>query len=185
MDFFKDTVNFLAAPYFYFVLTSSALAVFLWKREALTSNRVGYVLFGFLTLFFLFGMTDENFRLIVGKPDNVPITALIFLLIFFTWYSMRQAVRNDRRLMEGRPPVEKDEADRVWVWPDLVYTELIALILCSAVLIVWSIALKAPLEQRRIRRIHRTRRRRPGTSWDSRRCWCTSTPGWPGSCCRA
>ena len=147
MDFFKDTVNFLSAPYIYFFLTSSALGVFLWKREALTSTRVGYGLFGFLTLFFVFGMTDENFRLIVGKPDNVPITALIFLLIFFVWYSMRQAVENDRRLMAGRPPVEKDEADRVWVWPDLVYTELIALILCTAVLIVWSIVLKAPLEQ--------------------------------------
>jgi hypothetical protein len=33
------------------------------------------------------------------------------------------------------------------VWPDLVYTELISLILCSVVLIVWSILLKAPLEQ--------------------------------------
>jgi hypothetical protein len=33
------------------------------------------------------------------------------------------------------------------VWPDLVYTELISLILCSVVLIVWSIFLKAPLEQ--------------------------------------
>ncbi|MBI3264762.1 MAG: hypothetical protein HYZ58_16680, partial [Acidobacteria bacterium] len=42
---------------------------------------------------------------------------------------------------------EKDEEDRVWVWPDLVYTELISLILCSVVLIVWSIFLKAPLEQ--------------------------------------
>ncbi len=33
------------------------------------------------------------------------------------------------------------------MWPDLVYTELISLILCSVVLIVWSIVLKAPLEQ--------------------------------------
>ena len=33
------------------------------------------------------------------------------------------------------------------MWPDLVYTELISLILCSVVLIVWSIFLKAPLEQ--------------------------------------
>ena len=33
------------------------------------------------------------------------------------------------------------------MWPDLVYTELISLILCSVVLIVWSILLKAPLEQ--------------------------------------
>ena len=39
------------------------------------------------------------------------------------------------------------ESDRVWVWPDLVYTELISLILVSVILILWSIFLKAPLEQ--------------------------------------
>ena len=54
---------------------------------------------------------------------------------------------NDRRIAAGRGPIEKAESDRVWVWPDLVYTELISLILCSVVLIVWSIFLKAPLEQ--------------------------------------
>src|SRR5205807_227177 len=47
----------------------------------------------------------------------------------------------------GEGPIESAEADRVWVWPDLVYTVLISLILCSVVLIVWSIFLKAPLEQ--------------------------------------
>ena len=81
------------------------------------------------------------------KPDNVPIVGLIFLLVFFTWYSIREAVLNDRRIAAGQGPIEKAESDRVWVWPDLVYTELISLILCSVVLIVWSIFLKAPLEQ--------------------------------------
>jgi hypothetical protein len=108
---------------------------------------MGYGLLGILSAFFLFGAFDANFRLIITKPDNVPIVGLIFLLIFFTWYSMRQAVLNDRRLAAGQPPEEKDESDRVWVWPDLVYTELISLILCSVLLIVWSILLKAPLEQ--------------------------------------
>jgi Cytochrome b(C-terminal)/b6/petD len=56
-------------------------------------------------------------------------------------------VLNDRRIAAGKGPIEKEESDRVWVWPDLVYTELISLILCSVVLIVWSIFLKAPLEQ--------------------------------------
>jgi hypothetical protein len=56
-------------------------------------------------------------------------------------------VLNDRRIARGEGPEEKAESDRVWVWPDLVYTELISLILCSVVLIVWSILLKAPLEQ--------------------------------------
>jgi len=67
--------------------------------------------------------------------------------VFFTWYSMREAVLNDSRIAAGQGPIEKAESDRVWVWPDLVYTELISLILCSVVLILWSIFLKAPLEQ--------------------------------------
>jgi hypothetical protein len=29
-----------------------------------------------------------NFRQIVTKPDNVPIVGLIFLLVFFVWYSI-------------------------------------------------------------------------------------------------
>ena len=98
-------------------------------------------------MFFVFGMFDPNFRLIVTKPDNVPIVGLIFLLVFFVWYSIREGVLNDRRIAAGKGPIEKAESDRVWVWPDLVYTELISLIVCSVVLIVWSIFLKAPLEQ--------------------------------------
>ena len=147
MSFVKDFFNYLADPRLFFILGVVGLALLVWKREQFVSDRVGYGLLAFLSLFFLFGAFDPNFRLIITKPDNVPIVGLIFLLVFFTWYSMREGVKNDRRLAEGQPPVEKDEADRVWVWPDLVYTELISLILCSVVLIVWSIFLKAPLEQ--------------------------------------
>src|SRR5213078_1908823 len=105
------------------------------------------VVLGIFALFFGLGGLDPNFRLIITKPDNVPIVGLIFLLVFFVWYAMQQAVLNDRRIAKGEGPEEKAESDRVWVWPDLVYTELISLILCSVVLIVWSIFLKAPLEQ--------------------------------------
>jgi hypothetical protein len=147
MTFIKDFFNLLADPRLFFLLSAGALVVLVWKREQFASIGVGYGIIGILSAFFLFGAFDPNFRLIITKPDNVPIVGLIFLLIFFTWYSMRQAVLNDRRLAAGQPPEEKDESDRVWVWPDLVYTELISLILCSVLLIVWSILLKAPLEQ--------------------------------------
>jgi hypothetical protein len=147
MAFIKDFFNLLADPRLFFLLSVGALVILVWKRERFASIGMGYGLLGILSAFFLFGAFDANFRLIITKPDNVPIVGLIFLLIFFTWYSMRQAVLNDRRLAAGQPPEEKDESDRVWVWPDLVYTELISLILCSVLLIVWSILLKAPLEQ--------------------------------------
>jgi Cytochrome b(C-terminal)/b6/petD len=145
--FVKGIFNAVADPRLFFVLAVAALAMLLWKREKIASNTFAYVLFGLLFIFFAFGSFDPNFRLIVTKPDNVPIVGLIFLLVFFVWYSIREAVLNDRRISAGQGPVEKAESDRVWVWPDLVYTELISLIVCSVVLIVWSIFLKAPLEQ--------------------------------------
>jgi hypothetical protein len=147
MNFIKGIFNAVADPRLFFMLAVLLLVVLVWKREVIASNAVGYGILGFLGLFFVFGIFDPNFRLIVTKPDNVPIVGLIFLLVFFTWYSMREGVLNDRRIRAGQGPIEKAESDRVWVWPDLVYTELISLILCSVVLIVWSIFLKAPLEQ--------------------------------------
>src|SRR5580765_7968602 len=147
MGFIKGAINAIADPRLFFMLAVVALVVMVWKREQVASNAVGYGLLGFLAVFFIFGTFDVNFRQIVTKPDNVPIVGLIFLLAFFVWYSLREAVLNDRRITAGKGPIEKEESDRVWVWPDLVYTELISLILCSVVLIVWSIFLKAPLEQ--------------------------------------
>ena len=147
MNAIKDFVNLFGNPRYFFLLSFMALVFIVWKREVFTKTAMGYGLMAFLAVFFGFGLFDENFRLIIAKPDNVPIVALIFLVIFFTWYSMRQAVLNDRRMAVGDEPIEKQESGRVWVWPDLVYTELIALILCSVVLVVWSILLEAPIEQ--------------------------------------
>jgi hypothetical protein len=143
----KSFINTLTDPRLFFLLALLSLVVMVWKREKIASNAVGYGMLAFLTVFFIFGAFDPNFRLIITKPDNVPIVGLIFLLVFFTWYSIREAVLNDRRIAAGKGPIEKAESDRVWVWPDLVYTELISLILCSVVLILWSVFLKAPLEQ--------------------------------------
>ncbi len=147
MGALKGLVDTLADPRLFFLLAGSGLFLMIWQRERLVSNAFGYGAIGMLAAFFAVGSFDPNFRLIVTKPDNVPIVGLIFLLVFFVWYSLREAVLNDHRIVAGQGPIEKAESDRVWVWPDLVYTELISLILVSVLLIVWSIFLKAPLEQ--------------------------------------
>lgn len=97
----------------------------------------------------MFGLTDVNFRAIVLKPDNVPITGLIFLVVFFTWLAMHLAYKNDELLETGEKVDEYYEApdNKVLVWPDLVYIEFIALILMSAFLMIWSVGLQAPLEE--------------------------------------
>jgi hypothetical protein len=133
----------------YFVMSVIAFILFLRFRKFLTRPAVAWAI---LMLFLLFGgwaMTDPHFggQDVMGKADNVPIPLLIFSVGICTWLGFRQAVINDERLARGEPPLEKLEDDKVLVWPDLVYTELIAMVVCTVVLVVWSIVLKAPLEQ--------------------------------------
>jgi hypothetical protein len=56
-------------------------------------------------------------------------------------------VENDDRIARGLPPTEKEDDEKILVWPDLVYTELICMVALTALLIVWGIALQAPLEE--------------------------------------
>src|SRR5207247_1170676 len=63
------------------------------------------------------------------------------------WLAFRRAAVNDSRASSGLPLSEEDKDDKVLVWPDLVYTELICLIIATAGLTVWAIVAKAPLEQ--------------------------------------
>lgn len=51
------------------------------------------------------------FMEIVTKPDNIPIVGMLILVLFFTWVGLRQALRNDRLVDEGR---ENEIPDRMW-----------------------------------------------------------------------
>src|SRR5439155_4624455 len=80
--------------------------------------------------------------------NNIPIVRMLFLVGFFSWLSMYLGLKNDRRTAANLPPVEKLESEiKILVWPDLVYTEMLCMILWSVLLIVWSIYLKAPIEE--------------------------------------
>ena len=61
---------------------------------------------------------------------------------------MRKAIENDERTEAGRAAVREDRAeDRIFIWPDLVYSEFICMVLLTVVMVVWSIGLNAPLEE--------------------------------------
>jgi hypothetical protein len=134
-------------PVTYFVMSVILFVVFLWFRRYLVDPLVAWIILAFGLFFAGWAVTDPNFRLIVTKEDNVPIVLLIFTVGFFTWLAFRKGVLNDERLAKGEPPAEKAEEDKVLVWPDLVYTELIAMIVMTFVLVIWAVLLKAPLEQ--------------------------------------
>ena len=105
MSSIKALFNVVADPRVFFVLAVALLFMLVWQREKAASNAVGYGGLAVLGVFFAFGTFDPNFRLIVTKPDNVPIVGLIFMLVFFIWYSIREAVLNDRRIAAGIGPI--------------------------------------------------------------------------------
>ena len=148
LDFIKEIINFLAKPQIMITMAIVLFFVSLRYRETFYSDRTARILFPAMFLFLIISMFDADFRLIVTKPDNVPIVGMLFLIPFFTWFALREAVRNDKRLAEGKPLLEKEEtAEKVLTWPDLVYTELICMVLLTVILIGWSILLQAPIEE--------------------------------------
>jgi hypothetical protein len=53
----------------------------------------------------------QYFLEIVTKPDNIPIVAMLILVIFFTWLGMRQAFKNDKLIDDGK---EDEIPDQMW-----------------------------------------------------------------------
>lgn len=131
----------------YFVLANAVFAAAILWRKTLTEPNVAWLILNAMLFFGGWSMTDPDFRGIIGKPDNVPIVFLVFCVAFFTWLPLRRAVINDERAAKGEPNLEKLEDEKVLVWPDLVYTELICMIVVTALLTVWAVALPAPIEQ--------------------------------------
>jgi hypothetical protein len=97
---------------------------------------------------------------VAAAPDNVPIVGLLFLVPFYVWYSFKQAAENDRLIatLDGDPAAAKTAHRKmepwhpkwereVHTWPYLMRIEFIAAILVTVLLMVWSLALNAPLEE--------------------------------------
>ncbi len=142
----KSIVDGLCAPYYFIPLVTAVMIVALATYRRWTRPGPAIVILILFTSFYAISMFDEDFFKIIKKPDNVPITMMIYFTGLCTWLGLRQAAVNDERTSRGEPLLETGADDKVLVWPDLVYTEMIALVLCTVFLIVWAIVLKAPLE---------------------------------------
>jgi len=133
---------YLAFAYYLLLFVLSNMGPRLWDK------KTGKWLLIFGVVGFFVSFFDPNFFLIAAKPDNVPIGAMIFLLGIFTWIALRKAYLNDKQIAAGGIPWEKTESDeKLFTWPDLVYTEMLCMILLTVIMIVWSVALRAPLEE--------------------------------------
>jgi hypothetical protein len=146
-QFIRNAIDTIAGPTTFFIGATLGFAAMIAFRRYLANGIVAWGIVNAFLLFFGLSMTDFDFREIVTKPDNVPIVGMLILVGYFTWISLRRAVINDERMARGLPNLEELEPDKVLTWPDLVYTELIAMVVQTVVLIAWAILLKAPLEQ--------------------------------------
>lgn len=143
----RDLIDALMKPYTYIGGIFIVLLLMFLLRRFFVKPMVAWTILNLALTLMGLSMTDPDFASIVTKPDNVPIVAMIFLLGFFTWLGAYHAVRNDERAVRGEEPTERLDSEKVLVWPDLVYTELICMIVLTAILLVWGIGLQAPLEE--------------------------------------
>ena len=153
----RDAIDGFMNPTVYTVGSLVGLGTMFVMRRFFVRPMVAWTMLNMSLLLMGLSMTDPDFAAIVLKPDNVPIVAMVFLLGFFTWLSASKAVKNDDRFRlnpdriargeEPLGPLELEDNEKVLVWPDLVYTELICMIALTALLLVWAIGLQAPLEE--------------------------------------
>jgi hypothetical protein len=144
----KDIVNLLSNPIIYF----SGFVVLWWAcmryAAVWTQPKIAKGILIGVTAFLVWAFFDPNFFKEATKPDNIPIWIMSYGVGFFLWLSLRRGTINDQLMAEGKPNLEKQESDKkVYTWPDLVYSELIVSVLCTAILIAWGILVKAPLEE--------------------------------------
>ncbi len=145
--FARDAIDYVSGPTTFFLGATGGFAAMIYYRKIFANGVVAWWLVNAFLLFFGLSMTDKDFRGIVTAPDNVPIVGMIILVGFFTWVGLRRAVINDSRMAQGLPNLEELEPEKTLTWPDLVYTELIAMVIQTIILVVWAVALQAPLEQ--------------------------------------
>jgi hypothetical protein len=145
----REFFNILADPKYSFTLTLIIFVLAVQKMEFFASKKFGWaILFGTIG-FFAWGMTDPNFFAVIAWPDNIPISILIAIVLWSTWYALHKGIENDKRIEAGQEPIEgtPENREKVWSWPNLVYTELFAIVACTIFLVVWAIIFKAPLEE--------------------------------------
>src|SRR6202008_3638119 len=85
----------------------------------------------------------QNVWHLISKPDNIPIVALLVLVIVYTWWSFHRALKNDRQGFLD----EERLNEKIQVWPNLVRVEFLATLFVMVVLVFWSFLIDAPLEE--------------------------------------
>jgi hypothetical protein len=145
----KEAINYLSSPLYSFTAFIFLFWLALKRIDIVGTKKFGLGLLIFTVTVFGCMITDKFFFSIISLPDNIPIIILNGLVFWSTWFALYKGHQNDLRIAKGEGPIEgtPENREKVWAWPNLVYTELFCGILCTVFLIVWAIFFKAPLEE--------------------------------------
>jgi len=149
LEIFTGAINTLCRPAILFTISCGVFygVFFRWREIVAKKKTIIAVELGLL-LFIALSMFHPTFRDIVTKPDNVPIVGMLFLIAYFMWLGINKMVTNDNLIAQGKDVENKAESKQIcYTWPDLVFSEFICTIVVWVGLLVWSIVLKAPLEE--------------------------------------
>jgi hypothetical protein len=145
----KEAINHLSAPIYSFTAFVALFVLAMKRMDIVGTKKFGLGLLIAVLAIFGWMLTDPVFFTVISTPDNIPIIILNALVFWSTWYSLYKGHQNDLRIAAGEQPIEgtPENREKVWAWPNLVYTELFCIILCTIFLIAWAIFFKAPLEE--------------------------------------
>ena len=145
----KLAINFLSYPLYSFTAFIVLFVLAMKRMDIVGTKKFGMGLLIFTLVVFGWMVSDPVFFSVISTPDNIPIIILNGLVFWSTWYSLYKGHQNDLRIAAGEPPIEgtPENREKVWAWPNLVYTELFCIIAGTIFLIVWAIFFKAPLEE--------------------------------------
>lgn len=145
----KEFINYLSSPLYSFTGVMAFFFFTVKRPDIVGSKRFGLISLVSILIIFGWMLTDPVFFSVISLPDNIPIIILNAVVLWSWWFAIHKGVENDKRIAAGEGPLEgtPENREKVWAWPNLVYTELFAGIACTVFLIVWAIFFKAPLEE--------------------------------------
>jgi hypothetical protein len=145
----KEAINYFSQPAWSFSAFIALFLLALKRIDIVGTKKFGMGLLIAILVIFAWMISDPVFFSIISLPDNIPIIILNAIVFWSTWYALYKGHQNDLRIAAGEQPIEgsPENREKVWAWPNLVYTELFCGILCTIFLIVWAIFFKAPLEE--------------------------------------
>jgi len=145
----KEFINYISDPIFSFWIMLIGFYLMLKNYRKVGTKKFLYISSTIAVATFIWMFQDPNFKTIITLPDNIPISILMVTVFYFTWHCMHKMAVNDARIEEGLTPLEgtPENREKVWCWPNLVYTELFTIIAGTIFLCVWAIIFKAPLEE--------------------------------------